>query len=69
MLKLLLLACAAALYAYLRGRARRPEAPPAPRTEDMVRCAHCGLHVPARESVRDGDLAFCCEDHRRRHRP
>jgi uncharacterized protein len=32
--------------------------------EDMVRCAHCGVHLPAGESVRAGDAHFCCVAHR-----
>lgn len=31
--------------------------------EDMVRCAHCGVHLPMGESVRSGDQFFCCADH------
>ncbi|MCG5534505.1 PP0621 family protein [Ectothiorhodospira mobilis] len=31
----------------------------------MVRCDYCGLHVPEEEAVRDGDRAYCSEDHRR----
>ena len=31
---------------------------------DMVRCAHCGLHVPASEAVAAGDRCYCCEAHR-----
>jgi uncharacterized protein len=33
--------------------------------ERMVGCAHCGLHVPESESVRDGDTYYCSEEHRR----
>ena len=36
--------------------------------EDMVRCAHCGVHLPVSESVRDGDLYFCSAAHRDAHR-
>ena len=36
--------------------------------EDMVRCAHCGVHLPVGESVRDGDLYFCSAAHRDAHR-
>ena len=30
----------------------------------MVDCAHCGLHFPADEAVRDGARVFCCTAHR-----
>jgi len=32
--------------------------------EAMVDCAHCGLHFPASEAVRDGARLFCCSAHR-----
>jgi len=32
--------------------------------EAMVDCAHCGLHFPASEAVRDGARLFCCGAHR-----
>lgn len=35
--------------------------------EQMVRCAICETHVPAREALQQGDLWFCCEAHRRAH--
>jgi len=52
--------------------AERPNAPPpaAPPTADMVPCAHCGLHVPAQEAIRDesgsGIRHYCCPEHQRR---
>ncbi len=30
----------------------------------MVRCAHCGLHVPETEAVQDGGRFFCSNEHR-----
>ena len=39
----------------------------APKTEDMVKCAHCGVYLPRSESVASGNLSFCCEEHRRLH--
>lgn len=32
--------------------------------EDMVRCAHCGVHVPVSESVQADGQAFCSAAHR-----
>jgi uncharacterized protein len=46
----------------LRGddASRRAVAPP----EAMVDCAHCGLHLPASEAVRDtAARTFCCSAH------
>lgn len=31
---------------------------------DMVRCARCGLHIPANEAVAAGNRWYCCEAHR-----
>jgi uncharacterized protein len=39
--------------------ARKPEAPAA-----MLECAHCGLHLPAADAVRDGEHVYCGEAHR-----
>jgi uncharacterized protein len=34
--------------------------------ERMIQCAHCGLHVPASESIADATgVAYCSEEHRR----
>ena len=54
------------LFGALRGRASGEQ--PGKRTGDperMVACAHCGVHVPESECVRDADAAYCCADHRR----
>ncbi|MDD3517095.1 MAG: PP0621 family protein [Chromatiales bacterium] len=52
----------------IRARPRKPSPRPTQRIQsgDVVRCDHCGLHVPESESVRNGDRHYCCEDHRRR---
>lgn len=34
------------------------------RFEHIVECAHCGVHVPETDGVRDGRHFFCCEAHR-----
>ena len=33
--------------------------------EQMVPCAHCGLHVPESEGVRGGGSFYCSDEHRR----
>lgn len=45
------------------GAARAPGSAGAT-PEAMVDCAHCGLHFPASEAVRDGARVFCCSAHR-----
>lgn len=33
--------------------------------EQVVPCAHCGVHVPESAAVRSGDRLFCSDEHRR----
>ncbi len=44
-------------------------APEAPRkmldAEQMVACAHCGLHVPESEGVHGNGAFYCSDEHRR----
>ncbi len=35
--------------------------------EDMVRCSHCGVHLPRSESISAQGQSFCSEEHRRLH--
>jgi len=42
--------------------------PPRPAVEDMVRCVHCGVHVPRSEGYSSGGEFFCSEEHLRLHR-
>jgi uncharacterized protein len=47
--------------------ASRPSPPRAGKgaVQDMVACAHCGVHLPQAEAVRDGELHYCGDGHRR----
>lgn len=36
--------------------------------EDMVRCAHCGVHIPKSESILSGDQFYCSIEHRNVYR-
>jgi uncharacterized protein len=73
---LLLIAVGAAVYFIVRGyarsvsRARDAESagPAADAHEDMVRCTHCGVHLPRSESSQVDGGFFCSEEHRRLHR-
>ena len=42
---------------------RKP--PAAPKAEDMVRCAVCGVNLPRSESFTSRGRFFCSDDHRR----
>ena len=48
--------------------APEPQSRPRVRVANMVRCAHCGLHVPASESLQAGDRRYCCPEHLRADR-
>lgn len=46
------------------ARAKRPGAAPAT-PKAMLRCAHCGLHLPAADAIGGtGDAAYCSAAHR-----
>ncbi len=66
MSKLLLIGLlAVVVYLVLRGTQRRQHKPSAaPPAQSMVACAHCGVHLPAGESLQSGDKHYCCEQHR-----
>jgi len=37
-----------------------------PRLAEMVRCAQCGMHLPAADALRDAaGHPYCCDAHRR----
>lgn len=38
-----------------------------PRVEDMVRCTHCGVHLPMQESLLVGGKYFCCSEHQQQY--
>ncbi|HET9113024.1 MAG TPA: PP0621 family protein [Burkholderiales bacterium] len=57
---------------YWRLRYRVPAAPPASAArpiESMVRCMHCGIHLPRGEAVGSESAWYCSESHRRERRP
>ena len=67
---LFFVAIAAVVYLLLRSYRNNSATPPQspPRTEDMVRCAQCGVHVPKGESVQAHGKNFCCAAHRDAYR-
>ena len=49
-----------------RAARQRPAAPPAPAPPaPMLRCRHCGVHLPANEAVRGTLGPYCSDEHRR----
>ena len=71
LIKLILLALGAWLVYRLvksSGRRIKQEDAPKPETgEDMVRCAHCGVHLPRSESIVSHGVSFCTNEHRQLH--
>jgi len=45
--------------------APKPPAPPLAEPATMLACAHCGVHLPGSEALRDaGGRAYCSDAHR-----
>ena len=70
---LLVVVVIVAVYFIVRAYARALAAKQQPNSEqkpaeDMVQCAHCGVHLPRSESHASGAKFFCSEDHLRLHR-
>lgn len=59
------------VYWILKGYRRRVDkrdAPPQTNAgEDMVRCAHCGVHLPRSEGIASQGRFYCSAEHRRLH--
>lgn len=45
------------------GQGRQPSSPPAP-PQDMLACAHCGVHVPRADALLLHGQPYCCAQHR-----
>ncbi len=43
----------------------RTKAPQPPAPQDMVACAHCGLHLPRSDAIVQYGAHYCCADHLR----
>ena len=63
----LLVAIAAAVYLLMRSYRKDLPQQDDRVVEDMVRCAHCGVHLPKGESIMAGGNFFCCAEHRDAH--
>lgn len=65
----LLLLIAIAVVVYLLIKSYRKNVPRQDKSvaEDMVRCVHCGVHLPKGEGILAGGDFFCCAEHRDAH--
>lgn len=55
-----------------RQRAGAPRTPSVAAPQDMVACAHCGLHLPRGEALEAAGHSYCSAEHleqARAHRP
>ncbi len=48
----------------LRAEQKRDRRKDKASSEPMVRCAHCGLHVPRSEALPREGHYYCCAEHR-----
>jgi uncharacterized protein len=61
---LMLFAIGAGVYWLLRSYRQDVSRQDDPVVEDMVRCAHCGMHLPKSEGIAAGGKYFCGVKHR-----
>lgn len=65
---LLIIAIVAVVYLLIRAYRKKTQQQDVTATEDMVRCAHCGVHLPKGESVQADGRYFCSAEHRDAYR-
>lgn len=65
---LLIIAIVAVVYLLIRAYRKKTPQQDVTATEDMVRCAHCGVHLPKGESVQADGRYFCSAEHRDAYR-
>ena len=52
-----------AMRAAATAKAAAPAPAPAPAPQEMVTCAHCGLHLPRSEALAQGTRYYCSPEH------
>jgi uncharacterized protein len=52
------------VYTWLRRAGTRGRAAGAAPQENMVACAHCGVHLPQSDSVSADGRSYCGDEHR-----
>jgi uncharacterized protein len=50
-----------------RGLPREQQSDPVKNNEDMVKCVHCGVHMPLSEATLSKGNYFCSNEHRLMH--
>lgn len=46
-----------------------PGKPAAPEPLEMVRCRHCGMHIPGNEAIVGNDGLYCSASHQQQAEP
>ena len=46
------------------GRTIQQSKKPKLKSDNMVACHYCGLHIPSGEAIKVENHFFCCEEHR-----
>ena len=61
------------VYRMIRAKLNKPslqhKSPRATLSTDMVRCHHCGIHIPANEALQQGEHYYCSAEHRDQDNP
>ncbi|WP_036315558.1 PP0621 family protein [Methylophaga thiooxydans] len=67
---LVLLAIGLLLYIIISNLLRKAKQSPitSTKSERMVRCEHCGLHIIEQEALEDNRQYFCSNEHLEEHR-
>ena len=63
-----LVAIAVVVYLLVKSYRKSDTPQNQPDAEDMVRCAHCGVHLPKSEGILAGGRFFCGAEHRDAYR-
>lgn len=63
---LIVLVVAIGIWRSRRAAETGPRQPPSPpgNPQDILACAHCGVHIPQAEALMLGSQAYCCQEHR-----
>jgi uncharacterized protein len=56
---------------YVRDKLDKPSTKPkkvskSTNNNKMVKCLHCGLHIPEKEAIQQGEKVFCSLEHAKR---
>lgn len=46
------------------AKSTKPSSSPLALPQNILACAHCGVHIPQAEALMLGDQAYCCPEHR-----